>query len=164
KITGQYLIKAAPGPDQQGRLAVHFGFDNTGAELFRQLTSANKPVREEGFKTHLAIVLDGQIMSAPTINAVIGAEGVIEGNYTPTEVDRLVNILRAGALPATLNPKPASENTIGATLGDETIKWGTWSVGIAFVVVLVFMIWYYRFAGIVACIALFANLILTVAF
>jgi SecD/SecF fusion protein len=164
KITGQYLIKAVPGPDEQGRLAVHFGFDNTGADLFGQLTSANRPVREEGFKTHLAVVLDNQIMSAPTINAVIHAEGQISGNYTPTEVDRLVNILRAGALPATLNPKPASENTIGATLGDETIRRGTWSVAIAFVVVLVFMIWYYRFAGIVACIALFANLLLTVAF
>src|SRR5262249_34937476 len=131
----------------------------------RQLTSANKPVGGEGgFKTHLAIALDNQIMSAPTINAVIGADGIIEGNYTPAEVDRLVNILRAGALPATLNPIPASENTIGATLGDETIEWGFRSVLIAFVVVLVFMVWYYRFAGIVACIALFANLLLTVAF
>src|SRR6202011_4285117 len=86
------------------------------------------------------------------------------GGFTKKEVDRLVTILRAGALPATLIPTPVSENTMGATLGEDTIRKGTIAVGVAFVVVLAFMVVYYRFAGLVACVALLANLLLTVAF
>src|SRR5262249_42215507 len=60
-------------------------------------------------------------------------------------------------------PQPVSENTMGATLGADTIKWGTYSVVIAFVAVLAFMLCYYRFAGLVACVALLGNLLITVA-
>ena len=80
------------------------------------------------------------------------------------EVDRLVRILRAGALPATLKPIPVSENTMGSTLGADTVKWGSISVLVAFAAILLFMLVYYRFAGIVACVALLANLLMTVAF
>ena len=79
-------------------------------------------------------------------------------------MDNLVRILRAGALPATLKAKPVSENTMGATLGDDTIRRARLSIGIAFAAILLFMAVYYRFAGLVACFALMANLILTVAF
>jgi SecD/SecF fusion protein len=75
----------------------------------------------------------------------------------------MINILRSGALPATLKPQPVSEDTMGATLGADTIYWGTVSVLVAFVAILAFMLFYYRFAGVVACVALFANLLLTVA-
>jgi SecD/SecF fusion protein len=75
-----------------------------------------------------------------------------------------VRILRAGALPATLKSQPVSENTMGATLGEDTIFKGALSIGIAFAAVLIFMLIYYRFAGIVACFALMANLLLTIAF
>src|SRR5262249_52109077 len=126
-------------------------------------TSLNKPTSSK-FMTHLAIVLDGQIMSAPTINSVIRGDGQIHGRFTQKEVDQLVNILRSGALPATLKPQPVSEATMGATLGEDTIRQGTWSVLWAYVAVWVFMVVYYRFAGFVACVALFANLLLTVAF
>jgi SecD/SecF fusion protein len=89
---------------------------------------------------------------------------MIEGNFTKTEVDRLVNILRSGALPATLKSQPVSENTMGATLGEDTIVKGVWAVGVAFAAILAFMLVYYRFSGLVACIALLANLLLTVGF
>src|SRR5207244_9792602 len=68
------------------------------------------------------------------------------------------------ALPASLRPEAVSENTMGPTLGEDTIFWGSVSILVAFVFVLLFMLLYYRFAGMVACIALFANLALTVAF
>src|SRR5207248_4627838 len=127
--------------------------------------SKNAPDREEGgIKRHLAILLDGQIMSAPSLNARITTDGIIEGNFTRAEVDRYVSMLRSGALPATLKPQPVSENTMGATLGEDTIFKGTVSVGIAFGAILIFMVVYYRFAGLVACVALLANLLLTVAF
>ncbi len=167
EITGKYLTNAAPDFDRQtGQLAVAFAFDDAGANLFRDLTSANKPKVEGGqtFRTRLAIVLDGLIMSAPTINTTISGRGQITGNFDQQEVDQLVRVLRAGALPATLFPRPVSENTISPTLGEETVRWGAISVGVAFLAVLIFMLIYYRFAGMVACVALLANLILTVAF
>jgi SecD/SecF fusion protein len=164
EITGQDLTRAEPDRDSSQRPAVGFHFNSVGADRFLKLTSKNMPLAQGNFKRQLAVVLDEQIRSAPTINARISGNGIIEGNFTPVEVDRLVNILRAGALPATLKQVPVSENTIGPTLGAETIQSGMWSVGIAFAAVLIFMLLYYRFAGLVACVALLANLLLTIAF
>jgi SecD/SecF fusion protein len=76
----------------------------------------------------------------------------------------MVNILRSGALPATLKSQPVSESTMGATLGADTIQSGLTAIGYAFLAVILFMIVYYRFAGLVASVALLANLILTVGF
>ncbi len=166
EITGDYLSRVASGANQRGEPAVHFGFKSEGGNLFYDLTSLNRPTSksEASFKRQLAIVLDGQIRSAPTLNQAIRDSGEITGDFTPKTVNELVTILRAGALPATLKPKPVSENSMGPTLGADTIFKGTLSVGIAFAAVLIFMLFYYRFAGIVACVALLANLLLTVAF
>src|SRR5262249_9621484 len=106
---------------------------------------------------------DGQVNSAPYIKETIHGHGVITTSNAK-ETQRLVRILKAGALPATLKAQPVSEQTMGSTLGADTIQSGTISVGVAFGAILIFMVVYYRFAGIVACIALLANLLLTVAF
>jgi SecD/SecF fusion protein len=165
EITGRYLVDAREDASGFG-LKVAFRFDQTGGNLFGELTSKNAPSgsSENPFHRYLAVVLDGKIESAPTINAVIHSEGVIEGKFTHAQVDRLVRILKAGALPASLKPQPVSEFTLGSTLGAYTVYWGTWSVLIAFFAILMFMLVYYRFAGLVACVALLANLLLTVAF
>lgn len=167
RITGDYLRNATTDITS-GIPRVSFSFDAKGALLFGELTGSNVP-RGSGSeaakaKRHLSIILDGLVMSAPTINSKITSSGQITGNFSRKEVDSLVNILRSGALPATLKPQPVSESTIGALLGADTINSGVTAVGWAFVAVLVFMILYYHFSGIVACIALFANLILTVGF
>ncbi len=166
EITGDYLAQAKSGADPRGEPAVHFAFTSEGGALFGELTSLNRPPSkaEGGFKRQLAIVLDGQIQSAPTINDVIYSQGIISGSFNQKKVQELVTILRSGALPATLKREPASENSMGPTLGSDTIFKGTLSVGLAFAAVLAFMLYYYRFAGIVACVALLANLVLTVAF
>jgi SecD/SecF fusion protein len=168
QITGKYLVSARPGPDKGGfGQAVHFGFDTQGGNLFYALTSANQPDAGEGggtFHRRLAIILDDLIVSAPQLNEPIRSEGQISGRFTTEQVNDLVRILRAGALPATLKPEPVSENTIGPTLGADTIDSGVRAVFWAFIAVLAFMLVYYRFAGVVACIALFANLLLTVGF
>jgi SecD/SecF fusion protein len=161
EVTGEFLIRASEGIGRDGALAVHFGFNTEGANRFYDLTSKNKP--EGDFRRRLAIVLDELIVSAPTLNDAIRDSGEISGSFTKDEVDKLVTILRAGALPATLRPQPVSETTIGATLGADTIRAGSLSVLLAFGAVLVFMLIYYRFAGVVACVALLANLLLTVA-
>jgi SecD/SecF fusion protein len=157
-VTGDYLVRSYPTDDsKRGGLAVGFTFNNQGAVLLGDLTSKNKG-------RQMAIVLDDLIQSAPNIETPItGGTGIITGNYKQEDIDRMVNILNSGALPATLKPQPVSENTMGATLGADTIKWGAISVVVAFVAILLFMLLYYRFAGIVACVALFANLLLTVA-
>jgi SecD/SecF fusion protein len=168
EITGQFLTSAMETPDRSGAPAVGFHFNVEGGNRFSHLTSTNAPEGKSedapGFKRQLAILLDDQIVSAPSINAIISQDGVIEGNFTKAEVDRLVNILRSGALPATLKPQPVSENTMGATLGQDTINKGVWAVGVAFAAILIFMLVYYRFAGLVACVALLANLLLTIGF
>ena len=162
EVTGKYLVSASSGSGSSGGLAVHFRFDTEGASRFGDLTRQNRPGK---VVRQLAVILDNKIRSAPNLNAVITSQGEISGDaFTQRDIEDLVSILKASALPASLKPQPVSENTIGATLGDDTIRKGTYAVGIAFVAVLAFMLVYYRFAGVVACVALMANLLLTVAF
>jgi SecD/SecF fusion protein len=165
-VTGDYLSSVNPGMDEIGTgLAVHFTFDSEGTSLFADLTELNKPASKNSFRRSLAIILDGTIRSAPGLKSAIpGGRGMISGKYTKEDVATLVRILRAGALPATIIPTPAAQSTMGATLGEDTIRKGSISVIMAFVAVLLFMAVYYRFAGLVACFALLANLVLTVAF
>ncbi|HEX3316097.1 MAG TPA: protein translocase subunit SecD [Gemmataceae bacterium] len=164
KIGGEYLTNAAVSISDT--IAASFAFNNEGARLFGSITRKNIPSGQgdSQIKRHLAIILDDQVMSAPTINSVITNQGQITGNFTRKEVDSLVNVLRAGQLPATLKQQPVSETTMGATLGADTIQAGLIAVLVAFAAVLVFMVIYYQFAGLVASIALLANLLLTVGF
>jgi SecD/SecF fusion protein len=166
-ITGQYLVSAFETMDEKLHPAVGFRFDATGGNLFYDVTSKNTPegTGPSTFHRFLAIILDGKIVSAPSINSAIRTDGQISGGgFTKKEVDNYVTVLRSGALPATLKPQPVSENTMGATLGSDTIRDGALSVAVAFGAVLLFMLVYYRFAGLVACVALLANLLLTVGF
>jgi SecD/SecF fusion protein len=166
RVGGDITVNATAGQDGRDfKPAVDFQFNTRGGQQFRLVTTRNKPTGE-GVKTfrRLAILLDGKLISNPTLNAIIDARGQISGGFTKPDVDKMVKLLRSGALPATLKPLPVSENTIGATLGADTIKSGTRAVVIAFLAVLLFMIFYYRFAGLVATIALLANLLLTVGF
>ncbi|HEV8060477.1 MAG TPA: protein translocase subunit SecD, partial [Gemmataceae bacterium] len=166
EVTGLYLARAFPETGSNLQLEVGFQFNSEGGRRFHDLTSLNAPEgKSEGsFKRRLAVILDGVIESAPNLNAIISESGVIQGSFTKPEVDRLVAILKAGALPASLKRAPVSETTMGPTLGEDTIRSGTISVAVAFIAILLFMIGYYWFAGIVACVALLANLLLTVAF
>lgn len=161
-------VVASVGTSSDYKIAVDFRFNSEGARQFRRLTARNQPTSLQGSDTkvmrHLAIVLDGMIKSAPTINSVIESSGQITGNYTREDAAQLVHILKSGALSAVLKPDPVSEYSIGPTLGAETIRSGTRAVGMAFVAILLFMCVYYRFAGFVATVALFANLLLTIGF
>jgi SecD/SecF fusion protein len=166
EVTGDYVDRSFPDSNKNGTgLVVGFQFKPAGARLFEELTRENAPERgESGFHRNLAVVLDEKIESAPRINAIISDRGVIEGDFKKEDVDRLVKVFNAGRLKASLKQQPVSESTIGSTLGGDTVEKGAWSVVFAFVAILVFMLVYYRFAGLVACIALLANLLLTVAF
>ncbi|MFW6124805.1 MAG: protein translocase subunit SecD, partial [Pirellulales bacterium] len=158
-VTGEYLRRAMRDMDQAGRPAVGFIFNATGAQRFRRLTRENRPARD-GFQRRLAIVLNEEIYSAPELRGEIGDRGIIEGSFTLQEVDDLVNVLNAGSLPAALDTTPVSELTIGPTLGRDTIEKGTRAIVGSMIAVLLFMVVYYRFAGIVADVALLLNLVL----
>src|SRR5262245_49308619 len=162
KVEGRDLIDAKSGPDEANNPAVHFSFNSHGARAMQNMTSKNLP--SNNFGRLLAVILDDYVESAATVQQTISSSGLIHGSFTQEKVDALVSILRSGALPATLKPLPVSENTIGPTLGQDTIDSGVRAVGWAFLAVLVFMCFYYRFAGFVASTALLANLLMTVAF
>ena len=155
------------GEDEKRDPAVTFNFNATGAARFGKLTERNRaddPNDKRSFRRRLAIILDEKIVSAPSLNSVIRDSGQITGGFDLPAVNRMVDILRSGALNAELKPDPVSENSVGPTLGQETIRKGLVAVGLAFAAVLLFMLGYYRFAGVVACVALFVNLLLTVGF
>lgn len=165
KVGGEVTLTATVDKDKSFNLAVAFTFNGTGGQRFGKITRRNKPTGNH--QRQLAILLDERIVSAPALHGEIGSQGQITGGAKGFErktVERLVQILRSGALSAELVEKPVSENTIGPTLGADTITRGTMAIGMAFIAVLLFMVGYYRFAGFVACVALFANLLLTIGF
>ena len=164
RVVGDVRVSANPREDRNNKPAVGFEFTTpAGSKMFRDLTERNKPT--ESMARSLAVIMDDKIVSAPSLNAVLAGSGIISGgSFTQKAVNQLVNILRSGNLNAELKPDPVSENTVGATLGESTIRKGLISVFGAFAAVLLFMVYYYRFAGLVACVALFANLLLTIGF
>ena len=162
KVQDPYTLTARGDLGEGFKSVVAFKFNTEGGNKFYDVTKRNEPTNS--VKRQLAILLDGKLVSNPTLNQAIHADGQISGDFTKKEVEKLVNILRSGALPATLKPLPVAENTVGPTLGKDTVQAGLRSVACAFLAVLVFMVFYYQFAGLVASVALLANLLLTVGF
>ncbi len=133
-------------------IVVSMSFDSQGSRKFGELTSNH--VGEL-----LAILLDGKIQSAPRINEpILGGNAQISGDFTFEEAQYLANILKAGAFP--VGVKIAEERTVGPTLGQEAIDDGVRAAVIGMGVVLIFMLIYYRFSGIVAIIALTFNMLI----
>jgi SecD/SecF fusion protein len=156
RVSGDDLAVATVEIDSKtGQPAVGFKLTTEGSSKMMNMTLANIP--EGAFHRRMAIIMDDQVLSAPQLNEAISTSGQITGQFTMKEVEFLVSILRAGRLPATLSSEPSSENRVGAGLGSTTIKQGGYaSVGsilITFVCILV----YYRFAGVIAVIALLIN-------
>ncbi len=149
-IDGSFLDSARVEQGTNGLPTVAFKWKPEGGKIFFQLTSAN-------VGKNMAIVLDGIVQSAPTIRSPIRDQGIIEGNFKMEEARNLAIILRAGALPAPL--KIIEERTVGATLGEDSIRMGMRAFLIGGVLVLIFMLVYYRMAGIFADIAMLLNLL-----
>jgi preprotein translocase subunit SecD len=146
-MTGEVLEDAQPGRDPQfGQTIVSFQLNRTGARIFERVTSQHIGDR-------IAIVLDNRVFSAPVVQSRISDRGQIELGQAPLqEANDLALVLRAGALPAPLDI--IEERTVGPSLGADSIAKGKIAgiVGVALVVVI--MIAYYRFAGVLAVLAL----------
>ncbi len=139
---------------ENGYPEVSFSFNAEGSRKFGQLTGAN-------IGKQLAIVLDNTVQSAPVVQSRITKDGRISGTFTPEEARSLAIVLKAGALPAPV--KVIEKKTIGPTLGEDSIKSGLSASFYALVVILLFMLIYYKAAGFIADIALLLNFVFTVA-
>lgn len=159
-VTGGYLSQSRTGVDQDLRPCVFFTFNTRGGQLFGGLTGENLPDEVQDFSRKLGIVLNGFLYSAPAIRSTIYNRGEITGGFTRAEVEDLVDVLNAGSLPAALKKNPISKLSTGPTLGRDTIERGKYAILLSMAMVLVFMLIYYRFCGIVASLALVTNLVL----
>ncbi|MCR9118621.1 MAG: protein translocase subunit SecD, partial [bacterium] len=155
-------VRQSIGSDRGGN-EVAFNMNTLGAPKMAGLTGAYSPDSSTGKDYHMGIVLDNELISAPTIQSTISDSGRITGRFTNAEIKFLVEILQAGKLPATLSKAPISENVIDPLLGAANVVQGCWAIGISFGLVLIFMLVYYRIAGVVACFALGANIALILA-
>ncbi len=174
EVTGDRLSSVREGSGERGEPGVSFTFDSVGEVKFRRLTRANQPdpAQPDTMLRHLGIILNDSLYSAPALKAVIGKSGII--TFAPRTTDEgrkqlkedirhLIDVLSAGALPADLDDQPASKQQIGATLGYETIRQGSISLIASAVAVLLFMLVYYRLAGLIACFCVITNISLLIA-
>jgi len=159
EITGDSLITANWDRDNFKKYYVSLDFDAKGRKKIRQLTGqAAKRYNENKTISRLAIVLDGVVYSAPSMKVEVDTNPIIEGNFTKDEVEDLSLILRAGSLPAPIIIE--QENTIGPTLGQDSIRKGVTAAVFGSLLVLVFMAVYYLVAGLIANFALCLNIII----
>ncbi|MGV8928647.1 MAG: protein translocase subunit SecD [Brevundimonas sp.] len=130
-VSGENLTKAEVTSDQNNQTAIGFRFDGAGARRFGEATAAN-------IGRPFAIILDGKVISAPTIiSAITGGTGQITGSYTIQEASEMVNLLNGGALPAPL--KVEERRTVTAGLGADAVAAGKLSTLIGFLIIVVFM-------------------------
>ena len=156
QMTGAYVTDARVQIDNQFNTPyVSLNFDSNGSRIFEQITGAN-------INKRLAIVLDGVVKSAPVIQDKIGGgRAQITGNFTMEEARNLAIVLRSGALLAPV--KVLEERTVGASLGEDSINMGVNSIVVGLILVMIFMVIYYRMSGVIADVALLLNLLLIMA-
>ena len=159
EMTGEILSDASVTTGQSfenaGQPIVNFTTTSQGVRLFGRVTGANVGER-------MAIILDDQVYSAPTIRSKINqGSGIIEGTGTVDEAKDLAIVLRAGALPADVNI--VEDRTVGPSLGRDSIEQGRNAALIGLVIVIIFMVIYYGFSGLVADLALVLNLVFVLA-
>lgn len=152
KVTGNMLSDARPamGGKTGVEPVVQFSFNEEGADKFYELTSKNH-------NRQLAIVLDGEVISAPRIESAIRSTGTITGTFTTNEVKKLAYLLKSGSFVAPVTFE--EERQIGPSLGAESIKNGLYSCIGGFTLVFLFSLYYYRFCGLLAFLALLYNLV-----
>ena len=151
ELTGKDLVSAHVDRDEVGRTAVAFKLNSKGGSAMRKMSSKN-------IGRQLAIILDGELISAPVLKSEIGTSGQISGNFTPAEAKRLSDDLKAGALPVPLTV--LSEENVTATVGAEAQSAGIVAAVLGFALVALFMFIYYWYAGAIANLALFLDIVL----
>ena len=152
-ITGDYLVDARVGRDPQQRPQVDFTFNSEGGEKFGAITESN-------INESLAIILDGKVYSAPSIRSRISMRGTITGRFTPQQAADLAIVLRAGSLSVPVIIE--EERSVGPSLGQDSIERGLKASAVGLMLILSFVIFYYRLSGVYASFALVTNLLLLI--
>ena len=150
-LGGEVIVDARQDYDPNGRVEVTIQMNSEGAKAWKRLTGEN-------IGRQVAIVLDDYVYSYPVVNDEIpgGRSSISGGDMTVEEAQDLANILKAGKLPAPA--RILEENVVGPSLGQEAIQSGLWSLIIAFILVLIYMVFFYNKAGIASDIALIVNI------
>jgi preprotein translocase subunit SecD len=154
-VSGRDLRDAQPITEDNGRPAVKFDLTRDGGERFWNFTSAH-------VGDLLAVVLDGKVQEVATIKEGIRDTGRITGSFTEQQTKDLSMVLRSGALPASI--KYLEERTVGPSLGADSVRQGVRAAIVGMLAVMIFMLIYYRFAGINADLALVLNLLILLGF
>lgn len=155
-VAGSDFRSADPGTDTNtGQRNVRFTLTNEAGDKFYDYTSAN-------VGRSMAVVLGGRVREVATIKSAIRDSGEISGSFSADEVEILSKMLRTGALPASLNY--LEDRTVGASLGADSIREGVTAAIVGFLLVMIFMLIYYRGAGINADLALLLNLVILLGF
>ena len=154
-VSGQDFRSADQGTDQNGRRNVRFTLTNEAGDKFYDYTSKN-------VGQSMAVVMGGRVKEVATIQSAIRDSGEITGTFTPDEVEILSKMLRTGALPASLNY--LEDRTVGASLGADSVHEGITAAIVGVLVVMAFMLFYYRGSGINADVALVLNLVILLGF
>jgi preprotein translocase subunit SecD len=152
-VTGKDLRTVRQSVDEWNSPAVSFSLNPEGGRRFEKLTAEN-------IGNSIAIMLDKRVISAPRVEDRIPAAsgGIIRGRFTAEDAEDLVVVLRAGALPASI--KYLEERTIGPSLGADSVRKGLASCIVALLLVMAFMVFYYRLSGVNAIVALVLNMVL----
>ena len=150
-LGGEVIVDARQDYDPNGRVEVTIQMNSEGAKAWKRLTGEN-------IGRQVAIVLDDYVYSYPVVNDEIpsGRSSISGGDMTVEEAQDLANILKAGKLPAPA--RILEENVVGPSLGQEAINSGLWSLIIAFILVLIYMMFFYNKAGIASDLALIVNI------
>jgi preprotein translocase subunit SecD len=152
-ITGRDLKSARRSSDRWGKPCVAFSLNSSGASRFRTFTAAN-------IGQKLAIVLDDKIITDPVIQDVLSFDSIITGNFSAEDADDLSLKLRSGALPAPLIMM--HEQIIGPSLGADSIRKGIYACAVGLLLVILFMLFYYKAAGVNSIIALILNMVILI--
>jgi len=168
-LTGAYLSEASPDIQQEvtgGQPSVNIKWNAEGSEIFDQIAKRlYNPQEAYSLEHALGIFLDNALISAPQIRAqVFHGTGVISGSFTVKSAEDLANVLKSGSLPVELKKPPLYQGKVSATLGADFIN-KSWKAGlIGLLLVMLFMIAYYRLSGFLACLSLvfYGTLILTI--
>jgi preprotein translocase subunit SecD len=150
-VTGKDLRMVRRSVDEWNNPAVSFSLNSEGARRFEKVTGEN-------IGKQLAIILDRKVQSAPNINARISDSGIIQGRFTVEQAEDLVVVLKAGALPAGI--RYLEERTIGPSLGADSVRQGLMAGLVAILLVMSFMVFFYKLSGLNAVAALILNIVI----
>lgn len=154
-VSGSDFRSADPGVNQNGLRDVTFTLTNEAGDKFWDYTSAN-------VGKYMAVLMGGRVREVASIKSAIRDRGEIEGTFSQEEVENLSKLLRTGALPASLNQ--LEDRTVGASLGADSVREGVTAAIVGMLLVMIFMLVYYRSSGINADLALFLNLVILLGF